>query len=49
MPMMLIYEDKPHTISFISPLQQSGVEVTVQKAENMFLFHEQQAAQNHSI
>jgi hypothetical protein len=33
-----------HTIS----CKETGLEVNVEKAENMFLFHEQHAAQNHN-
>jgi len=48
MLMMLIFRIKTHTISFISHRKENGVEVNVEKAENMFLFHEQHAAQNHN-
>ena len=47
MLMMLIYGVKANT-SYASLVhcKQTGLEVNVEKPENMFLFHEQHAAQN---
>ena len=47
--MMLIYRVKAYTPQAVSVhCKQTGLEVDVEKAENMFLFHEQQAAQNNN-
>jgi hypothetical protein len=48
MLMTLIYAVKENTTyASLVHCKQTGLEVNVQKAENMFLFHEQHAAQNH--
>ena len=49
MLMTLIYGIKPYT-PYASSVhcKDTGLEVNVEGAENMFLFNEQQAAQNHN-
>jgi hypothetical protein len=48
---VVIYVDdvdiRGHSIHTIS-CKETGLEVNVEKAENIFLFHEQHAAQNHN-
>ena len=49
MVMMLIYGVKPYTPYAVSVrCKETGLEVNVEKAENMFLSHEQQEAQKHN-
>ena len=49
MLMMLIYGVKANTpYASLVHCKQTGLEVNGEKAENMFLFHEQHAAQNTS-
>ena len=48
MLMMLIYGVKANTPhASLVHCKQTGLDVNVEKAENMFLFHEQHVAQNH--
>ena len=48
MLMMLIHRVKANTLyASLVHHKQTGLEAIVEKAENMFLFHEQHAAQNH--
>ena len=45
---MLIYGVKANTpYTSLVHCEQNGLEVNGEKAENMFLFHEQHVAQNH--
>ena len=46
--MTLVYGVKSNTpYASLVHCKQTGLEMNVQKAENMLLFHEEQAAQNH--
>ena len=46
---MLIYGVKAYTpYASLVHCKDTDLEVNVEKAENMFLFHQQQAAQNHN-
>ena len=48
MLMMLIYGVKANTpYASLVHCKETGLEVNGEKAENVFLFHEQHAAQNH--
>ena len=48
--LMLIYGVKAYTpYASLVHCKETGLEVNAEKAENMFLFHEQRAAQNHNI
>jgi hypothetical protein len=49
MLVMFTYSVKAYTPkALLVPCKETDLEVNVEKAENMYLFHEQHAAQNHN-